>query len=291
MRDLYQEVTDRIIAKLEAGTAPWIKGWNAGTQMPMNAVTNRSYSGINILLFWLSADQGYKSPRYLTYKQAQECGGQVRKGEKSTRLYFFKQLEVKDRDNPDETKKIPLIREYYVFNVDQCDNLPDQIKFGPGKRETNKDAREALADEFITATGADFQEGKGSPCYIPSKDMITVPDFADFHSRPEYYGAAFHELVHWTGAKHRLNRDLKGRFDTQAYAAEELIAELGAAFLCAEFGLDNGDREEQHAAYLESWLKLLKSDKKAIVTAASRAQKAADYLRELANAEPVAIAA
>jgi antirestriction protein ArdC len=287
MRDLYQEVTGRIIAKLEAGTAPWVKGWNAGTQMPMNAISNRPYSGINVLLFWMSADKGYRSPRYLTYKQAQECGGQVRAGEKATRVYYFKQLDVEDKATGEE-KTIPMLREYYVFNVDQCDGLPDRVRLGPVTGKANGDSRETLADEFIRATGADFREGQGAPCYVPSKDFITVPAWSDFHSKPEFYAVAFHELVHWTGHKLRLDRDLKGRFGQQTYAAEELIAELGAAFLCAEFGFD---MQDNHASYLASWLELLRSDKRAIFTAASKAQKAADYLRGLAVAEPMQAAA
>lgn len=291
MRDLYQEITNRMIAKLEAGTAPSVKGWNAGTGVPMNAVSNRPYSGINVLLFWLSADKGYKSPRYLTFKQAKEAGGTVRKGEHGTSVIFFKQLEIRDPDaKPGEisskNRTIPLLRGYTVFNVNQCDGLPDRIKFGPGAGAVNPDTREELADAFIKATGADFREGAGRPCYVPSKDFITVPAWSDFHSMPEYYAAAFHELVHWTGAKARLDRDLKSRFDKFEYAAEELVAELGAAFLCAEFGFDNA--HDNQAAYLANWLELLKSDKRAIFTAASKAQKAADYMRGLAIADAAA---
>jgi antirestriction protein ArdC len=292
-RDLYAEITDRLIAKLEAGTVPWVRGWNAGTSVPMNAISNRPYSGINVLLFWLSADKGYSSPRYLTFKQAKQAGGTVRAGEKSTRIVYFKQLEVRDRSEPsnseDAVKRIPMLKEYYVFNVDQCDGLPEHVRRGPDAGRINPDTREALADDFIKASGADFREGAGRPCYIPSKDFITVPAWSDFHSLPEYYAAAFHELVHWTGHKSRLDRDLKGRFDTDSYAAEELVAELGAAFLCAEFGFDNA--HDNQAAYLDGWLKVLKADKRAIFTCASKAQKAADYLRGRAIAEPEALAA
>lgn len=288
-RDLYQSVTDRIVAKLETGVMPWVKGWNAGTSIPMNAVSNRPYSGINVLLFWSAADAGYARPRYLTYKQATECGGHVRKGEHGTKVYYFKQLEIADKNNPDETKQIPMLREYTVFNVDQCEGLPDHVRIGPDAGKVNPDNREALADDFIRSTGADFREGAGKPCYIPSRDFITVPAWSDFHSQPEYYAAAFHELVHWSGHKSRLDRDLSGRFGNDAYAAEELIAELGAAFLCAEFGFDNA--HDNQAAYLAGWLKILKADPRAIFTAASKAQKAADYLRGLALAEPQALAA
>ena len=289
MSDLYQDVTNRIVEKLEHGTLPWVRGWNTGSGLPANAVSNRPYSGINTLLFWLAADRGYARPRYLTYKQAIECGGHVRKGEHGQHVVYFKQLQIEDKEH-DETKTIPMLRTYTVFNEAQCDDLPEHVRVGTGNGVANPDSREALADEFIRSTGADFREGAGKPCYVPSKDFITVPAWTDFHSRPEYYAAAFHELVHWTGHKSRLDRDLRSRFDEHAYAAEELIAELGAAYLCAEFGFDNSTNDN-HAAYLASWIDLLKSDKRAIFTAASKAQKAADYLRELAIAEPIATAA
>lgn len=289
-RDLYQQVTDKIVAQIEAGALPWVKGWStSGSMIPMNAVSERPYSGINVLLYWASLECGWSRPRFLTYKQATEAGGHVRKGEHGMRVYYFKQLEVKDRDNVDETRKIPMLREYTVFNVAQCDGLPDSLVTGEVSRPRSIGERLGLADEFITSTGADFREGAGAPCYIPSKDFITVPAFTEFHDTPEFYAAAFHELAHWTGHKSRLDRDLKIRFDKDAYALEELVAELTAAFLCAEFGLDNAHANQ--AAYLDGWLKILKANNRAIFTAASKAQKAADYLRGLAIAAPIAQAA
>ena len=287
-RDLYSDVTARIVQSMEAGVLPWDKPFTSkGSVMPMNAVSNRPYSGINVLLFWLSGAQGYAKPRYLTYKQAQEHGGNVRKGEHGTKLYFFKQLDIKDKASG-EDKTIPLLREYTVFNVSQCDGLPDRIVHGADIPKTNQDDREALADAFIKSTGADFREGVGQPCYVPSKDFISMPSFAAFKDCPAFYSVAFHELVHWTGAKSRLDRDFSGRFGTKAYAAEELVAEIGAAFINAEFGFD---RIEQNAAYLGTWITLLKDDSRAIFTAASKASKAAEYLRGLAIAEPMAEAA
>lgn len=284
-RDLYADVTARILQTMEAGAVPWQRSWQStGSGLPMNAVSERPYSGVNVLLFWLSADRGYALPRYVTFNQAKEAGGNVRKGEHGTKVYFFKQLTVADRASG-EDKTIPLLKEYTVFNVAQCEGLPDRVTNGEAIAPLNQDQREALADRFIQSTGADFREGTGSPCYVPSRDFISIPAFAAFKSCPEFYGVAFHELTHWTGAKHRLDRDFSGRFGTQAYAAEELVAELGAAFINAEFGFDN---TQSNAAYLANWITLLKSDSRAIFTAASKASKAAEYLRGLALAEPLA---
>ena len=286
-RDLYADVTARILQSMEAGVVPWQKAWqSAGSAMPMNAVTERAYSGVNVLLFWMSADCGYARPRYLTFNQAKAAGGNIRKGEHGTKVYFYKQLTVADKASG-EDKTIPLLREYTVFNVSQCDGLPDGIANGEAVAPLNQDQREALADRFIQSTGADFREGTGVPCYVPSKDFISIPGFAQFKGKPEFYSTAFHELTHWTGAKHRLDRDFSGRFGTQAYAAEELVAELGAAFINAEFGFDN---TQSNAAYLANWITLLKSDSRAIFTAASKASKAAEYLRGLGNRQPLAIA-
>jgi antirestriction protein ArdC len=287
-RDLYSDITARILQHLEAGVVPWKQSWKiGGASVPMNAVTNRPYSGINVLLFWLSADCGYASPRYLTFNQAKEAGGHVRRGEHGTKVYFFKQLTVEDKASGEE-KTFPMLKEYTVFNVAQCDGLPEKVVTGEIVAPLNRDQREALADQFIMSTGADFREGVGQPCYVPSRDFISMPSFAAFKSQPAFYGTAFHELVHWTGHKTRLDRDFSGRFGTEAYAAEELVAEIGAAFLNAEFGFDS---TEQNAAYLASWIQLLKNDPRAIVTAASKASKAAEYLRGLAVAEPMPLAA
>lgn len=288
-RNLYQEVTTKIVAQLEAGTLPWVKGWNTtGAALPMNAVTDRPYSGINVLLFWLSADAGWSRPRFLTYKQAQAAGGHVRKGERGMKVVYFKQLEI-GGDDDEDARKVPMLREFTVFNVAQCEGLPQDVICGQDRPALNRDRRLALADQFIGATGADLREGAGAPCYIPSRDFITVPAFADFHDAPEYYASAFHELAHWTGHKSRLARDLKGRFNRHAYALEELVAELTAAFICAEFGLDNAHANQ--AAYLASWIEALKADSRAIFAAASKAQAAANYLRDAANAAPLAAAA
>jgi antirestriction protein ArdC len=291
-RDLYSEVSARIVAELERGAAPWIKPWSAtpGANTPCNAATSRPYSGCNVVLLWQAQAAGYRTPRFLTFKQASELGGNVRKGEHGTKVYFVKQLQVRDQGADDGTSSrlIPMMREYTVFNVEQCDNLSDNIITGKPMRVRNRDARDELADAFLHSTGADIREGSGEACYIPSRDFISMPAFVGFKSADHFYNVVFHELGHWSGHKSRLDRDLKNRFGSQSYAAEELVAELGAAFLCAEFGFDGDVR---NAGYIASWIELLKGDKRAFFTACSQASKAADYLRGLALAEPAERAA
>jgi antirestriction protein ArdC len=166
-RDLYAEVSARIVAELEAGAAPWVKPWSAtpGANTPCNAVSNRPYSGCNVVLLWMAQAAGYRAPRFLTFKQALELGGNVRKGEHGTKVYFVKQLQVRDNgaDDNSPTRLIPMMREYTVFNVDQCENLPDSINTGKPMRVRNPDTRDELADAFLGSTGADIREGHGEP--------------------------------------------------------------------------------------------------------------------------------
>jgi antirestriction protein ArdC len=251
-------------------------------------MTNRPYSGCNVILLWLARNRGWTKPRFLTFKQALDTGGNVRKGEHGTKVYFVKQLVVRNGECEDETRVVPMMREYTVFNVDQCDGLSDSIRAGKPMRVRNPDTRDALADDFLQSTNADIREGHGEAYYVPSHDFISMPAFEAFKGADHFYNVAFHELTHWTGHKARLDRDLKNRFGSRDYAAEELVAELGAAFLCAEFGFDGDVR---NAGYIATWIDLLKSDKRAFFTACSKASKAADYLRGLALAEPVAVAA
>jgi antirestriction protein ArdC len=233
---------------------------------------------------------GYRSPRFLTFKQALELGGNVRKGEHGTKVFFVKQLQVRDEgaDDSSSARLIPMMREYTVFNVDQCENLPESVIAGKPMRIRNPDARDVLADDFLHSTSADFREGHGEAFYVPSSDFISMPAFAGFKGADHFYNVAFHELTHWSGHKSRLDRDLKNRFGSRSYAAEELIAELGAAFLSAEFGFDGDVR---NAGYIDNWIELLKADKRAFFTACSQASKAADYLRGLALAGPAERAA
>jgi antirestriction protein ArdC len=286
----YSDITARILSELENGFAPWVKPWSAtpGQNVPHNAATGRPYSGCNVMLLWLSHGR-FASPRFLTFKQAKDLGGNVKKGEHGFTVYFVKQMVGKPKDDSDaDPRAFTMLKAYTVFNVDQCENLPERIT-SPGEiKPRHNDERDATIDEFLAASGATIREGFGEAYFAPGQDFISMPAFAAFKSAATFYGVTFHELAHWTGHKSRLDRDFSGRFGTQAYAAEELVAELTSAFLCAEFSIDG---ELRHAAYIASWIKLLKDEPKAFMTAASKAQAAADYLRTLANAEPQAIAA
>jgi antirestriction protein ArdC len=285
-RDLYAEVSARICAELEQGAAPWVKPWSAtaGANTPCNALTNRPYSGCNVVLLWMAQAAGYRTPRYLTFKQALELGGNVRRGERGTKVYFVKQLQVRDQDE-EAARIVPMMREYTVFNVAQCDGLPDRVMSAGEIKPRNRDERDPTIDAFLACSRAEIREGAGEAYYRPGDDFISMPQFEAFKSAAHFYGVAFHELGHWTGHKSRLDRDLRSRFGERAYAAEELVAELCAAFLCAEFSIDGDLR---HAGYIASWIGLLKADPRAFFTACSTAQAAADYLRGLVLSEAAA---
>ena len=298
-KDLYQDVANRIIAELEAGAAPWIKPWSAtaGRNQPANAVSGRPYSGANVVLLWMScASRGWMISRFLTFKQALELGGSVRKGEHGTKVYFVKRLRVRDRkDNGEvEEREVPLLRQYVVFNVAQCDGLPTKLLEIGEAKVRHHDERDATIDDFVKATRIDVREGAGGDraYYTTVGDFVATPKFGDFKSASSFYATLLHEMTHATGAKHRLDREFGKRFGDRAYAAEELVAELGAAFLCAEFSVDG---ELRHAGYIDSFISLLKDDPRAFFTACSRAQAAADWLRQKILAdefdEPLAEAA
>lgn len=287
MRDTYAEITARIVAELESGAAPWLKPWKCGAgesvTMPQNAITGRAYSGVNVFILWgAGMSKGYTSPKWLTYKQAIELGGHVRKGEKSETIIYVARIPNKKAkpDAPASEKTYSLMKTYNVFNIEQCDGLPAKLTapIAPLPR-VELDANYAA---FVAATGARISHGGDKAFYMPSVDAIQMPPVPAFNSIDSYKSTELHELTHWTGAKHRLNRDFSGRFGSEAYAFEELIAEIGAAFLCASLGVT---AELRHAGYLQSWLKVLKSDNKAIFTAASQASKAADLLRSFSEAE------
>lgn len=286
-RDLYKEVTDRIVAALEAGTVPFIKPWTTTSGMPENAVTGRPYRGINVLLLSIAGQAaGYASDQWLTFKQALAAGVPVRKGEKATRIYFFKRLEVEEKTGEAEgaSKVIPMLREYYVFNVAQLEGtLPNAKAIEP-----RAFVGDATVDAYLAATGAKISHGGDRAYYSSGSDEIRLPAREAFTSATSYYAVALHELTHWTGHESRMARTFGKRFGDEAYAAEELVAEMGAAFVCAGLGLEY---TLQHAAYIASWIRVLKNDKRAIFTAASAAQKAVDYLTQITSAAAVQAAA
>ena len=272
-RDLYQEVTDKIIASLERGAAPWIRPWQddkSGGFMPHNAISGKAYRGINVMLLLASP---YASPAWLTYKQAAEHGGNVRKGEKGTMvvLWQFNKRTVKNDDGSETSKTVPLLRSYTVFNIKQCEG----VKL-PKRRNVVAPVEPTEIDEMINGIGARITYGGNRACYTPSLDLVSMPNRGAFVSMDAYHATLLHELTHWTASPARLASDLSGRFGSASDAAEELIAELGSAFLCAELGVQI--EKLQHVDYIADWLRVLKSDKRAIFTAAKHATAAADYL-------------
>jgi antirestriction protein ArdC len=289
--DIYQRVTDRIVAAIEAGLAegkagmPWHRKSHGGTAtgLPMNAASKTSYRGVNVPVLWATADAaGYGTGLWATYKQWGEMGGQVRKGEKGTPVVYWKITKPSERGDTDGEDEAGggkrgsfFVRYYNVFNLAQVDGatLPADTA-----QELPECERIAHAEAFIAALpGLDLRHGGGMAFYLPSQDRVQMPLFADFKNAEGYYSVLYHELTHWVGAKHRLDRDLTGRFGSASYAAEELVAELGAAFLCASQALSSEPRPD-HAKYVQGWLQALKNDKRAIFTAAAKAQQAADWM-------------
>lgn len=285
--DVHQEITDRIVAAIETAgefRLPWIRS-GGSMKRPVNIASAKPYNGVNIVSLWVAAQaQDYPSHLWGTYRQWQERGCQVRRGEKSSVVVFYKKLEFERQDEQTgetETAERLMARASFVFNAAQVDGLkletdetlPDETAFDPIER----------AEAFAKATGARIEEGGDRACYIPSADMIRMPERRRFTGTETttpaegYYSTLCHELVHWSGAKQRLDRDLSGRFGSEGYAMEELVAELGAAFLCGDLKITPEPRAD-HAQYIASWLKVLKNDKKAVFTAASKASEAANWL-------------
>lgn len=276
--DAYQIMTDRICALLEKGEIPWRRPWKqSGGLMPQNLRSRKEYRGINPLLL---ACAGYSSPYWLTYKQASELGGQVRKGESGFPVVFWKWLDGKDRDTG-EAKRIPLLRYYTVFNVAQCDGLDGKVPdhgIDPGAAFDPIERCERVVSGYSGAP--EIRSGGDRACYSPARDLVMMPERTAFSTAESYYSVLFHELGHSTGHASRLKRD--GITDTvmfgsHEYSKEELVAEMTAAFLSGHCAID-GQTVENSAAYIQSWLKKLRNDKSMIVSAAAQAQKAADLI-------------
>ena len=273
-QSIAQTITDNVIKALEAGTPPWVKPWhNRGVDAPYNPVAKRYYNGINFVqLSMMPASTDY----WVTYKQAQSVGAQVRKGAVGVPVVYFSPLEITDKVT-DEVKKIPMLKHYTVFNADQVDGLEL-----PAPAERNMNEVIQSCEEFITAQRARIQFGGNRAFYTRGDDYIQLPALDQFKSSTDYYATMLHELSHWTGHESRLNREFGKRFGDQAYAFEELVAELGSAMLCAHLKLDG---QLQHASYIENWLKVLKDDPKNILKASALAQKVLDYTIKSEEAE------
>ena len=282
MSTVYQEVTDSIIQQLEQGATPWIKPWRVDSTADKNFLSQKPYQGVNRLILGLSGMvSGFDCPVWASFKQWQSIGANVRKGEKGTKIVFYSPV-TKENKATGESESYNLLKAYYVFNASQVDGVTIQAPTVDAKPFNAIEAAELR----IKLTGAVITHGGDSAFYAPSVDKINVPHKSSFISEASYYATVFHELTHWTGHELRCNRNLKGRFGNPLYAFEELVAEMGAAFLCQDYRIQG---ELRHAGYLQSWLKVLKEDSKAIFKAAALAQKAADYINALnvENAEIV----
>ena len=276
------EVTATIVAQLEKGVRPWAASWDqeGSLAMPIRS-TGEQYSGINVLLLWAaSMEKGFRNNQWMTFQQAKALGGSVRKGSKASKVVYASTFtkEVEGKEGLEE-QNIPFMKSYAVFNCEQIDGLPET--FYAKARTDSQAERIVAADEFLMRTGVEVRHGGGRAFYAPSLDVVQMPELARFDDAEAYYATLAHELTHATRHETRLNRDFgRKRFGDEGYAMEELVAELGAAFIMAELGLSATPRED-HASYLASWLKVLKSDAKAIFTAASYASKAVAKLREM----------
>ena len=272
----YDVITDRILAQLEAGTVPWRKPWNGKAGMPKNLVSGKEYRGINVFLLH---SLGYESPYFLTFRQAKKLGGHVSKGEKGCPVVFWKLLEV-DRNDDGEatTRRVPMLRYYTVFNVAQCEGIDAPTLDVPERKHEPVQAAQATVEAMPHRPG--IVHGYTGAAYSPRTDIVRMPKPGRFESSEAYYKTLFHELTHSTGHSSRLNRnvDLKlAAFGSSDYSREELVAEMGAAFLCGETGILDA-QIGQSAAYIAGWLKALKNDRKMVVTAAAQAQKAVDFI-------------
>ncbi|EBU5085893.1 DUF1738 domain-containing protein [Salmonella enterica subsp. enterica] len=301
--DLYQQVTDKIIAALEKGVPPWRRPWRSaqnvhGSALPVNATTGRHYSGVNIPLLWMSAEErGYPSDRWLTWQQAKAVGGQVRKGETCSMAIIYKPFEKQatddndnklfDKDGNPVMESLAMLKPLQLFNVSQCDGLPDAVA-GTSPATAEEDERPSTLSEhqqgqmlsILNATGVVCTSYRQNRAYYqPSSDRIVMPTTSQFVSEADYWSTLLHELVHATGHRKRLNREgitsSSRKFGDPVYAFEELIAETGSAFLCAELGIIG---DVQHESYLAGWLKALREDKRAIFRACRFAREASEYL-------------
>jgi len=286
--DIYQKITDQIVGELEKGVRPWHQPWNAehasGRIMRPLRGNGIPYNGINVLMLWSAAiEKGFAAPIWMTFKQAIELKANVRKGERGSLVVYADKIIRTDTDattGEEAERAIPFMKGYTVFNVEQIDGLPEHYYAKPDTR-IDSVQRIAHAEEFFAATSANVVHGGSRACYVPSTDNIHMPCTDFFRDAESYYATLAHETTHWTRHPSRIDRDFgRKRFGDEGYAMEELVAELGSAFLSADLDLTPELRED-HASYIASWIKVLKDDKRAVFTAASHAQRAADFLHGL----------
>ena len=276
-KEIRQNISQQIVDALNSGdTLPWRQPWSndPNVGLPRNAVSANRYSGVNPILLEISRmRQGFQSKWWGTYKQIQQLGANVKRGEKGTAITFYKKIPVKDQKTTDEErdKTVPLLRTYHVFNVEQTDGL-DHLRIGYGDSTTDMDNHHQEADALIDATEAEIRYGGNRAFYSPSTDHIQLPMRNQFDDANNFYSTATHELVHWSGAAHRLNRT------ELSYAFEELVAEIGSCYTCTEIGIPTSDDLSGVTSYVQSWLRAMQNDPSFIFKAASHASKAADFL-------------
>jgi len=288
--DVYTRVTDNIINALEHGTRPWLKPWSvehaAGRITRPLRANGEPYKGINILLLWGEAlAKGYASPIWMTFRQALTLDAHVRKGEHGSTVVFADRITKQETNDKGEEveRDIPFLRAYTVFNVEQIAELPEHY-YAKAAEPLPLTTRIEHADRFVAATGATIHHGGDRAFYTLTTDSVHLPPYEAFRDPESYYSTKLHEVIHWTRHPSRLARDFgRKRWGDEGYAQEELVAELGAAFLCADLGI-TAELREDHAAYVASWLRVLKNDKRAVFTAASHAQRATEYLHGLQSA-------
>ncbi|MEW8051140.1 MAG: zincin-like metallopeptidase domain-containing protein [Candidatus Thiodiazotropha sp.] len=286
-QDVYTRVTDKIVADLEQGVRPWMKPWNAehaaGRITKPLRHNGQAYNGINILMLWSAAvTEGYSAPIWMTFRQARELGAHVRKGEKGELVVYANTITrtEENANGEDVEQTIPFMKGYTVFNVEQIEGLPAHY-YQLADPVLDPVQRIEHVECFFTATGADVRHGGNQAYYTMGSDHIQLPPFESFRDAESYYATLAHETTHWTRHPSRLDRDFgRKRWGDEGYAQEELVAELGAAFLSADLELTPEVRED-HTAYIESWLKVLRQDKRAIFTAAAHAQRVVDFLHNL----------
>lgn len=287
--DLYRTVTDKIVAAIEAGAGAFVMPWHvsAATGRPINALTGHGYRGVNVVALWAEAVMsGYGTGWWASYRQWERLGAQVRRGERGTVIVFYNHLNTAPTEELDDSRFRLVARASRVFNLDQVDGWQP-----PGSTSVPTVVAMAEVEAFVAATKAVLVHDGARACYRRDYDRIELPPRDRFRGSPTsseseaYYATLLHELTHWSGAPHRLNRTFGTRFGDNDYAVEELVAELGAAFLCADLGIANEPRPD-HAAYVASWLEVLNDDRRAIFTAAARANDAAAYLQAFSEPEP-----